>query len=268
MNDRLRSILEVKRERVSAQRQAVPEVELEQLAAAQEPPRGFASALRHSVASGAYGLIAEIKRASPSRGRLRDDFDPAVLAGALHDGGATCISVLTDEPFFDGSDAHLMAARAAAPIPVLRKDFMLDPYQILESRSLGADCVLLILAALDDSLASTLARDAKALGMDVLVEVHDEHELERAGALGADLIGINNRNLRTFEVDLATTERLAALAPAAADLVAESGLGGPDDLHRLANCGVRRFLIGETLMRSPDVAEGVRTLLARTVDAA
>jgi len=186
----------------------------------------------------------------------------------LHDGGATCISVLTDEPFFDGSDAHLMAARAAAPIPVLRKDFMLDPYQILESRSLGADCVLLILAALDDSLASTLARDAKALGMDVLVEVHDEHELERAGALGADLIGINNRNLRTFEVDLATTERLAALAPAAADLVAESGLSGPDDLHRLANCGVRRFLIGETLMRSPDVAEGVRTLLARTVDAA
>lgn len=268
MNDRLRSILEAKRERVAAQRQAVPEIELERRAAAQEPPRGFASALRRSIARGAYGLIAEIKRASPSKGRLRDDFDPAALAGALHDGGAACISVLTDEPFFEGSDAHLMAARATAPVPVLRKDFMLDAYQILESRALGADCVLLILAALDDSEASILARDAKALGMDVLVEVHDERELERAGALGVKLIGINNRNLRTFEVDLATTERLAALAPTAADLVAESGLGGPDDLHRLANCGVRRFLIGETLMRNPDVTEGVRTLLARTADAA
>ena len=268
MNDRLRVILETKRAHVAARRNAVPEAELERLAADQAPPRGFAAALRQSVTSNAYGLIAEIKRASPSRGRLRDDFDPAVLAGALHRGGAACISVLTDEPFFEGADAHLQAARAAAPVPVLRKDFMLERYQILESRSLGADCVLLILAALTDPQARVMAADAKALGMDVLVEVHDERELERADALDPNLIGINNRNLRTFTVDLATTERLAARAPAGRDLVAESGLGGPADLRRLADCGVRRFLVGETLMRNADVTAAVRTLLSQQADAA
>ena len=268
MNDRLRAILETKRTHVAARRSAVPEAELERQVADQDPPRGFAAALRRSVASDTYGLIAEIKRASPSKGRLRDDFDPAVLARALHRGGAACISVLTDEPYFEGADAHLRAARAAAPVPMLRKDFMLERYQILEARSLGADCVLLILAALTDSHARVLAADAKALGMDVLAEVHDERELERAEALDPDLIGINNRNLRTFAVDLATTERLAARAPAGRDLVAESGLGGPADLRRLADCGVRRFLVGETLMRNADVTAAVRTLLNQRADAA
>lgn len=268
MNDRLRAILETKRTHVANRCSAVPEAVLERQVADQEPPRGFASALRQTVMSNTYGLIAEIKRASPSKGRLRDDFDPAVLARALHRGGAACISVLTDEPFFEGADGHLRAARAAAPVPMLRKDFMLERYQILEARSLGADCVLLILAALTDPQAQVLVADAKALGMDVLAEVHDERELERAEALDPDLIGINNRNLRTFAVDLATTERLAARASAGRDLVAESGLGGPADLRRLADCGVRRFLVGETLMRKADVTAAVRALLSQRADAA
>ncbi len=262
VTDRLRRILETKRRHVTARRTAVPESVLEVQAEAQEAPRGFAAGLTQAVGHANYGLIAEIKQASPSKGLLRREFDPATLAAAMHRGGAACLSILTDQPYFAGSDSHLAAARAAAPLPTLRKDFLLTPYQVLESRALGADCVLLILAALDDRAARTLARDAKALGMDVLVEVHDERELDRAASLTPDLIGVNNRNLRTFEVDLATTEQLAAVAPAGLDLVAESGVHGPGDLHRLADCGVRRFLVGETLMRSKDVEQAVRLLLA------
>ncbi len=262
MNDRLRAILEAKRRHVAARRAEVPEPVLERQAARQEAPRGFAATLARAVARTAYGLIAEIKQASPSKGRLRKDFDPEALAASLDRGGAACLSVLTDRPFFAGADAHLAAARAAAPLPVLRKDFMLDPYQILESRALGADCVLLILAILDDRDARALAREARAWGMDVLAEVHDEHELGRAVSLAPDLIGVNNRNLRTFAVDLATTERLAAVAPAGLDLVAESGLRGSGDRRRLAECGIRRFLVGEALMRNEDVEDAARRFLA------
>lgn len=228
------------------------------------PPRGFADALIRASASG-YGLISEIKRASPSKGLIRNDFDPATLARAYMAGGATCLSVLTDVPYFQGSDDHLMAARAVVDLPVLRKDFMLDPYQIIEARSLGADCVLLIMAALDDDLANELEMVARNHGMDVLIEVHDEEELRRALKLKSPLIGVNNRNLKTLKTDISTTKKLAGKVPDDRILVCESGLNNRDDLAEMARVGARCFLIGEALMRQPDVEKAVRAILADPV---
>jgi indole-3-glycerol phosphate synthase len=221
----------------------------------------FAAALERHLGEGRYGLIAEIKKASPSAGLIRADFDPAALAVAYAAGGASCLSVLTDAPFFQGSDADLVAARGAGTLPVLRKDFILDPYQIVESRRIGADCVLLIMAALTDTGARELVAAARELGLDVLAEVHDATELDRALQLGIRLIGINNRNLKTLAVDLGTAERLAPEVPPDRIVVAESGIRGREDLARLAAAGIRAFLVGETLMRQKDVAAATRRLL-------
>lgn len=262
MNDVLDRICGDTRAEVVRRRQARPLADIEAAARAATPARGFAAALRRAAADGGYGLIAEIKKASPSRGLIRADFDPPSLARAYAEGGATCLSVLTDEKYFQGSDEHLRQARGAVDLPVLRKDFMLDTYQIAETRALGADCVLLILAALEDAQAADLEAAARAWGMDVLVEVHDAAELERALQLESRLIGVNNRNLKTLEVDLATAEELARLMPEDTLRVCESGLEGPDDLARMARVGYRAFLIGEALMRQADVAAATRTLLA------
>ncbi len=245
-----------------ARREAArPLAEVEAAAAEASPPRGFAEALRRASATAGYGLICEIKKASPSKGLIRPDFDPPSLARAYAEGGATCLSVLTDEPYFQGKDEYLRQARAACSLPVLRKDFMLEPYQIVESRALGADCVLLILAALSDEKARILAALAGDLGMDVLAEVHDEAELERALKLDAALLGVNNRNLKTLEVTLETTRRLSTLIPSDRFLVAESGLKTREDLAELQALGARAFLIGESLMRQADVAAAARALL-------
>ena len=263
MSDTLKKITADTARHVAACKARRPLAEVETAARAADAPRGFAAALKAAISAGRYGLIAEIKKASPSKGLIRADFDPPSLARAYARGGATCLSVLTDEPYFQGRDEFLVQARAACALPVLRKDFMIDPYQIIEARSLGADCVLLIMACLDDALAAELAALAHRWGMDVLVEVHDGEELERALRLDADLVGVNNRNLKTLAVDLATTEKLAPSVPKDRVLVAESGLGSPADLARMARVGASAFLIGESFMRQPDVEAAVRAILVR-----
>jgi len=262
MSDVLARICADKWALITARRQETPLSAVEAQAKAAPPPRGFARALQARADAGAYGLICEIKKASPSKGLIRADFDPPALARAYAAGGATCLSVLTDTPYFQGRDEDLLAARAAVDLPVLRKDFMLDPYQIVESRALGADCVLLILAALTDAQAAELENAAQDLGMDVLLEVHDGAELDRALALRSPLLGINNRDLKTLKVDLATTEALAPRVPAERLLIAESGLYGPADLARLNAVGAAAFLVGESLMRQADVTAATAALLA------
>jgi indole-3-glycerol phosphate synthase len=225
-------------------------------------PRGFAAAIRARLSRGDYALIAEIKKASPSKGLIRADFDPPTLARAYEAGGAACLSVLTDGPSFQGADGYLVAAREAVALPCIRKDFLVDPWQVAESRALGADAILVILAMVDDAVAAALMAQARRFGMDALVEVHDEAEMARAAQLGADLVGVNNRDLRTFVTDLAVTERLAAQAPAGALLVTESGLFTAEDAARLERCGARAMLVGESLMRQADVAAATQALLA------
>ena len=262
MSDVLTKICNDKRALVSARKSARPLSEVEAAAREAGPTRGFIRALWETVQNGRYGLIAEIKKASPSKGLIRADFDPPALARAYREGGAACLSVLTDEPYFQGKDEYLVAARAAVDLPVLRKDFMVDPYQIAESRALGADCILIIVAALSDAQAKEMEDAALAWDLDVLVEVHNREELDRALALKTPLLGVNNRNLKTLVVDIATTEELAAHVPADRMLVAESGLNTPADLSRMAKAGARCFLVGESLMRQDDVTAATRALLA------
>ena len=258
--DKLAEIYAAKREEVAARKSAISQADLEIRASVQSPPRGFQRALLSRTYAG-FALIAEIKKASPSKGLIREDFEPSDHARAYAVGGATCLSVLTDARFFQGHEDYLIEARAVCSLPVLRKDFMLDPWQAIESRAMGADAILLIVAMLEDSVLAEIEAAAIEQGMDVLVEVHDEAEMERAGKLKSRLIGINNRDLKTFETDIATTERLAPLAPEGAVLVSESGISDHADLERLGKSGIKCFLVGETLMRQPDLSTAVRALL-------
>jgi indole-3-glycerol phosphate synthase len=259
--DALARICDDTRAELARRKAALSTEALRARCAAARPPRGFGQALMTATAGGGFGLIGEIKKASPSGGLIRPEFDPAALAVAYKQGGATCLSVLTDAPHFQGSPDHLRAARAAVDLPVLRKDFILDPWQVYESRAMGADCILLIMAALSDECAIELEVVARSLDMDVLVEVHDQEELTRALGLQTKLIGLNNRNLKTLRTDLGTTAELAPMVPPDRFLIAESGIRGHADVRLLAGQGVNCFLVGESLMRQPDVARATHDLL-------
>lgn len=258
--DKLTEICATKRNEVTERKRAFSLADLDERAAAQTPPRGFRAALE-AKAEKDFALIAEIKKASPSKGLIRKDFYPAQHARAYEAGGAACLSVLTDAPYFQGHEEYLIEARAACALPVLRKDFMVDPWQVAEARALGADAILIIVAALDDGQMAEIEAAAVERGMDVLVEVHDEREMARAAALRSRLIGINNRDLKRFVTDIGVTERLAPLAPEGALLVSESGINTHADLTRLSGCGARCFLVGESLMRETDIEAATRRLL-------